>query len=117
MANPLRGEAEFKSGSESRTLVFNVNVFCELEDDTGLAINELIEQIQGKPSFSLLRSIFHAGLRTKHPGITREEAGDAISDAGIEEATKALHQAIQRAMPPAKAGPKNPPKAAGGGTG
>lgn len=114
MSNPLRGEAEFKAGSEIRTLVFNVNVFCELEDDTGLAINELIEQVQGKPSFSLLRSIFHAGLRTKHPSLTKEEAGDVISDAGMEEATKALQQAIQRAMPAPKVGPKNPPKAAAG---
>lgn len=118
MGNPLRGEASFQAGSETKTLVFNVNVFCELEADTGLAINQIVEDIQGKPSFTVLRDIFRAGLQVKHPGTTKEEAGDIISDAGMEAATEALRDAIQAAMPaPKEAGPVNPPKRSRAGTG
>jgi hypothetical protein len=108
--NPLRGEASFKAGDAEKTLVFDINVFCELEEETGLGVNELIEQMQGSPSFSLLRSIFCAGLQPKHPGTTKKEAGDIMSDAGLDEMTAALRKAIQAAMPEAKEGGANPPR-------
>lgn len=112
MANPLRGEASFKAGDAEMTLVFSINAFCELEADTGLGVNEVIEQVQGNPSFTLLRSIFCAGLQAKHPGTTKLEAGEIMSDAGIEEMTDALRRALQAAMPEAKEGSANPPKPA-----
>jgi hypothetical protein len=111
MANPLRGEAVFQAGGTERTLVFDVNTFCELEADTGLGLNELIEQVQGNPSFTLLRSIFAAGLQAKQPGTTKVQAGEIMSDAGIEQMTDALRRALQAAMPEAKEGSGNPPKA------
>jgi hypothetical protein len=99
MGNPLRGEAAFTAGATPYTLVFDVNVFCELEADTGLALNELVATIQGSPSFTLLRAVFCAGLQAKHPATTKAQAGTIMSDAGIEEMTGALRRALAMAMP------------------
>ncbi|WP_333702898.1 hypothetical protein [Sphingobium yanoikuyae] len=99
MHNPLRGEASFKAGVSTFTLVFDVNAFCELEDETGFGVAELIEQIQDKPSFRLLRSIFCAGLQTHHPKTSLAEAGEIMSDAGLEGIKNALRAALQAAMP------------------
>lgn len=112
MNNPLRGEAAFRAGDRDLTLVFDVNTFCELEADTGLTTDEVIERVQGRPSFSLLRSIFCAGLQEKHPGTSKAEAGQIMSDAGVAEITRSLHDALRAAMPEAKEGSENPPKAA-----
>ncbi|WIA57829.1 hypothetical protein N6H05_08545 [Sphingobium sp. WTD-1] len=99
MNNPLRGEASFKAGASTFTLVFDVNAFCELEDETGFGVAELIEQIQDRPSFRLLRSIFCAGLQTHHPKTSLAEAGEIMSDAGLEGIKNALRSALQAAMP------------------
>ncbi|MFZ2995951.1 hypothetical protein [Sphingobium sp.] len=99
MANPLRGEASFKAGEANFTLVFDINTFCALEDETGLGVSDLIDQVQAKPSFKLLRSIFCAGLQTHHPRTTIGEAGEIMSDAGLETLQKALSSALQAAMP------------------
>lgn len=99
MPNPLRGEASFKAGASDFTLVFDINVFCTLEDETGLGVSELIDQVQSKPSFKLLRSIFCAGLQSHHPRTTIAEAGEIMSDAGLETMQDALSRALQAAMP------------------
>lgn len=118
MGNPLRGEAVLKADGKDWTLVFDVNVFCALEDDTGLSTNEILGQVQGNPSFRMLRSIVCAGLQPRHPGTTKLEAGEVISGAGAEETGEALRRAIEQAMPPPKkAGPENPPTARRSGTG
>jgi hypothetical protein len=97
--NPLRGEASFKAGAASFTLVFDINVFCELEDETGLDLPALIDQIQDKPSMKLLRSIFCAGLQNHHPKTSLAEAGEIMSDAGMDGVKDALSRALKAAMP------------------
>ena len=101
MHNPLRGQASFEAGASTFTLVFDVNAFCELEDETGFGVAELIDQIKDKPSFRLLRSIFCAGLQTHHPKTSLAEAGEIMSDAGLEGIKNALRSALQAAMPTA----------------
>lgn len=105
MANPLRGESSFKAGEADFTLVFDINTFCALEDETGLGVSDLIDKVQAKPSFKLLRSIFCAGLQARHPRTTISEAGEIMSDAGLETLQKALSTALQAAMPAADAIP------------
>jgi hypothetical protein len=99
VANPLRGQASFKAGASEFTLVFDINTFCELEDETGLAVAELVDQIQDKPSFKLLRSIFCAGLQAHHPQTAIKEAGEIMSDAGLDVMKDALARALKAAMP------------------
>ncbi|BBD01838.1 hypothetical protein [Sphingobium sp. YG1] len=101
MANPLRGEAAFKAGGASFTLVFDINTFCELEEETGLGVAELVEKIQEQPSFTLLRSIFCAGLQAHHPKTSIKEAGEIMSDAGLDVMKDALARALKAAMPAA----------------
>ncbi|KMS54721.1 hypothetical protein [Sphingobium cupriresistens] len=99
MPNPLRGQASFKAGASEFTLVFDINTFCELEDETGLGVADLVEQIQDKPSFKLLRSIFCAGLQAHHPQTSIVEAGEIMSDAGLDVMKDALARALKAAMP------------------
>jgi hypothetical protein len=99
MTNPLRGEASFQAGASTFTLVFDVNAFCDLEDETGLGVAELIDQVQDKPSFKLLRSIFCAGLQARHARTTVAEAGEIMSDAGLDVLRDALARALKAAMP------------------
>jgi hypothetical protein len=111
MGNPLRGEATFRAGDREFTLVANVNSFCELEEETGLDLNTLLAELQDRPRLTMLRSVFCAFLQEKHPGTTKREAGDILSDAGDEVASEALGRAIVQAMPPVKrGGAANPPE-------
>lgn len=103
-ANPLRGEASFRVGATTYTLVIDVNAFCTIEEDTGLGVNALIREVQGNPSFRILRSIVHGMLENKHPEITKIAAGNIMSDAGMELVSGAVKKAIQQAMPAKKKG-------------
>lgn len=111
MPNPLRGEAELKAGDKTFKIVLDVNAFCELEGSTGLDIEGIVQAVQTKPSITLLRDVFHAGLQRHYPGTTKIDAGEIMSDAGPEGMTDALIVVLQQALPPEKAGSENPPKA------
>lgn len=102
MSNPLRGEASFRAGASTFTLVYDVNAFCELEEETSYSISELVAQVRGNPSFTLLRSIVCAGLQAKHPSTSKAEAGEIMADAGIQPVMDAMKKAFETAMPPAK---------------
>lgn len=121
MGNPLRGEAAFKAGDVEKTLVLDVNVFCEIEAATGLGFDELIATMQGSPSFTLLRQVFAAGLQEKHPGTTVQDAGRIMSAAGVEEMTGAIQRALACVIPEVKEDASRPPnrkaRRAGAGTG
>lgn len=110
MSNPLRGDAELKAGDKTYTIVFDVNAFCELEDDTGLDINGIVAAVNERPSVKLLRDLFTAGLQKHHQGTTKIEAGDIMSDAGVEALEQVLVKALVQALPPeAKGKTENPP--------
>lgn len=114
--NPLRGEAAFRVGAETWKLLIDVNAFCEIEADTGLGVNALIQEIQKNPSFTTVRAVICGMLQANHPGTTKKQAGDLISNAGFEVAMAAMVKAIKQAMPEAKPGEKaaDPPKDQGG---
>lgn len=85
------------------TLTFNVNTFCDLEDEfEAQDVNEVLAIIQGletKPSLKVIRSIFFVALRQEHPDISINDAGQLISDVGIEKAAEALGEAVAQAFP------------------
>lgn len=115
--NPLRGEATLKAGDVEKKLAINVNVFCELEADTGLDVDGVLGGVMNNPSFTLLRKIFCAALQTHQPGTTLAETGDLMSDAGLEAITAVLQSLFKAIMPEAKDGGANPPKPARGRAG
>lgn len=100
MANPLRGEAVCKAGDATYTLRFDANVFCELEDATGMGFTALFGALQSEPSFILLRQVFCAGLQHHHPGTTLKQAGDIMSDAGMPEINSVLTRVFKAILPP-----------------
>jgi predicted membrane GTPase involved in stress response len=55
-----------------------------------------------------IRAILYGGLKRNHPEITEADAGDIMSDAGIEETVTALMGAFKGAT---KAGERKPAKA------
>lgn len=125
MANKFRGEAaleftrEDDSGNEVPAkfkLVFDANAFCEIEElNEGMGMAEVLEVLSDakKLSFTKLRTIVLGGLLRNHPDLKLADAGDIISDAGMEVVIAALHQAVGGAMPKAKGGAKGetqPPK-------
>lgn len=117
MPNPLRGEASFKAGVSSFTLVYDVNAFCDLEDETGFSISELVARVKGDPSFTLLRSIVCAGLQAKHPQTSKAETGEIMADAGVQPVIAAMKKAFEAALPPAKKPPAGEGETGGKGKG
>lgn len=112
MANKFRGEAdlEFTREVEGETrpakfkLVFDANAFCEIEDLTGMNLGGLMDAMSDpkKLSFRTLRAMVLGGLSRHHPELELADAGDIISDAGMEETMAALMGAFSSAMPTKK---------------
>lgn len=93
MANPHRGEVEITAAGQTYALVYTINALCEAEEATGSNILGDLTRL------STLRAIMWAGLRTRHPGITKATAGDIIQAMGISAAQDAVTKALALAFP------------------
>lgn len=102
----------FEAAGKSRTLRFSINALCDLEDQTGLGVTELVEQLQSKPKMTFIRVCFWAGLREHDPDLNLASAGNVVEALGLAEAAKILGQAVASAFPTPmeKEGDQNPPK-------
>jgi hypothetical protein len=109
--NPMRGEAKLGE----RTLCYDMNAFCRAESALGRKLPEIMNDLNTGVSFEALRSLIWAGLQRHHP-CTVEEAGEIISDVGLEDTSTALSTAMQAALPQSATG-KNPRKKGGSPTG
>lgn len=130
MANPHRGEVSFDAEGAAYTLRYSANSICELEDLLNRSIVSVSEEMASwskdslKIRMSLIRAVFWAGLRDRHPEMTIREAGELILSAGgILKAMEYISEAFSAAFPSeegngaarptkSKAGPE-PPKQAG----
>ncbi|MFN9438464.1 MAG: GTA-gp10 family protein [Brevundimonas sp.] len=115
MANPIRGEVGVKVGEETYTLVFTINAIVELEERLGKPISEIAGGMGSNVSFSLLRTLFWAGLQDRH-GLSEVEAGNLMQEIGFAEASKLVTQAFARAFPEAQRGarPRQAPASGAG---
>lgn len=113
MANRLRGEARI--GGTDKTLVFDINALCSAEQALDTKIAELLPALAEGVSLVSLRALVWAGLQRMHP-CTMEEAGDVISDAGMEPVMAAMQEAMAGAFPQEER-KANPRKRAQGGSG
>lgn len=116
MANPLKGEAAFQAGSETMTLVFDINALCNAEDASGMKTAELLTELDGGESMKVLRAIIWAGLQAKHP-CNLLRAGEIIQAAGPGVAAKAMRDGLAAAFPPAGDKGDDRPQTATDGTG
>lgn len=85
------------------TLTLNVNALCDLEEAFGVDdVNEVLAKLallQERPSLRTLRTIFAVAMRQEHPEVTERDAGNLISEFGIDKASEVLGEAIAQAFP------------------
>lgn len=86
MAANARGEVTIQTKDGPRRLKFTFNALCDLEEETGLGFNELMEKLQAGGRFTLVRTVVrvlvNAGRALHEPPFTAEQAGDLIDAAG-----------------------------------
>jgi len=115
MANPHKGEVEFRVGEKSFTLRLSADAICNVEEATGKGVLVLLEQLNNRAtcSLSLMRLFLWAGLKEKHPDIDVKAAGELIIDAGgIFAVLEIFMLAFARAFPDQEVGETggHPPK-------
>ncbi len=115
MVSAHRGEVALKGGDTTYTLVIGRNALAAAESVLGKSWSEIAEDLQGAPSFSLLRALFWASLQRKHPAIDLFGAGDLMDEIGDEVLGEKIGEALKLAFPDAD--PDNPPKPDQGGAG
>lgn len=120
MANPHRGEVAFKAGDAEYKLSFSINALCELEDALGEGVNAVAAQLSDPASVRIktVRAVLWAGLLDNHSGLSLDDAGRIMSDAGVPATMQAIGRAFAAAFPEpkgeAKANGSRPPKAGNG---
>lgn len=116
MANSHKGEVAFEAGGKKRTLRFDTNAICILEEDLGLSIAEIAAQLKSG-RVSAIRAALRAGLNGGGDlTATLRKAGELIDELGYERAVALVSDAFALAFPKA-AKEAGPPKGAGAGTG
>lgn len=112
-------DGKFEVGG--KTLTFNVNTFCDLEEAFGVDdVNVVLAKIQGleeHPSLKVIRTLFTVALQQEHPDMSEKDAGLLIGEVGIEAAAEALMEAVSQAFPDADGEVGNAPKKKKPGTG
>ncbi len=104
MANKIKGEVELEHEGKTYALVLDFNALAEFEAEADVE-NALV--VLAKPNAlgaSRMRALFWAGLKQRHPEITRQEAGRLLSG-HLDK----LGEALAAAFPAAEAHPGNAP--------
>lgn len=75
MANPHKGEVEFKAGGDSYKLSYSANAIVELEDALDMSVNAIGEKMQDRKTFRMgtLRTILQFGLIDHQPDVDAEK--------------------------------------------
>lgn len=83
------------------TLRYDFNALCALEEKTGENILENFQEWQsGKsPSMRQIRVYIWGGLLHNNPKVTLEDAGNAITEAGLQASMDAMTKALNAAFP------------------
>lgn len=104
MANIQRGQVELKAGDKTYTLQFTVNAICELEARLGLGIAKIAKTMSepAEVSLTFARALAWAALRSHHPNLTLDQAGDIVQEVGMTETIDQVGLAFMAAFPPPK---------------
>jgi hypothetical protein len=111
MANPMKGQARFEAAKKPWTLTFGFNELVSLEDELGVKVDEIGAKLG--ESARMVRTVFRVCLEAEHGQMTDREAGDLISEIGLQEAAQHIAKAFAAAFPSgsAEAGPPQPASA------
>jgi hypothetical protein len=103
MANKTKGEVEVRATGNTYVLIFDVNALCALEDRLGdSSLANVFEADPEKLRISMLRTVFHCGLRRHHPDVDEAAAGDIMTEVGIITCMEAVARAMTAAFPDSK---------------
>ena len=91
-----RGSVSFTAMGKEMTLRYSTNALCRIEDETGMAINDVLESLQTSPALSRMRAIFRAGI---DPALSSQEAGEVMDDLGFERVAALVQEAFSLAVP------------------
>jgi hypothetical protein len=120
MANPHRGEVDLIVGDRTYVLRMSINEIAQLESLLDKGVQE-ISAILGNDQdvrIGAWRAALWASLQANHKGLTLEDAGDIMGEAGMPEVMAKVGEALQLAFPSNEGGQKpNPRKASRAGTG
>jgi hypothetical protein len=121
-ANKTKGEVSFpaitvEGFTGGGVLVLDFNALCQLEDELGLAVDQLSTDALKSPG--KIRTIFRIALGRHHGEVSAATAGDIIQAIGLLPAVELVVQALAASFPEAATdGTANPPrKPQGAGTG
>jgi len=109
LANALRGEVPL-SGTEY-VLRYDVNALCEVESAAKDNILAVLTRLQDgtPPSFTTIRLLLWAGLRSGRPEMRLEDAGSIIQEVGLQTAVEAIGEAFTASfVPPGADASPNP---------
>ena len=113
MANKQRGEIAVEALGKTFIMRLGTNQICELEDDLGLGINQIVERLNDPAQMKLgfMRTlVFHAiGWQGD---ATKNDAGDLIDAVGMDAIAGKLGEAFTAAFPNSEE-TDNPPAEAG----
>jgi hypothetical protein len=110
MANNLKGEVEIEAASGKLIFRLGINEMISAQNDLGLAEDDqgFLNALDNLRSLKKIRTIVLNGLKRDQPAFTEEQAGDLITELGIERMVEVIKQALRWALPDKEAdtGPK-----------
>lgn len=104
MANPHKGEVGFEVDGKEWVLRYSANALCTLEDELDMGTAALVAELQ-KPDgvrMATLRTVFWAGLQDRQQDVTREQAGELMSEIGFANVGPLIGEAFGHAFAEAK---------------
>ena len=119
MANVNRGEVALKVGDSDYVLKYSANALCDPEAVLKMPIVEITDLMSDpkKISMTTVRAMLWAGLKSHHPKITLDQAGDMIEKLTLSGALVNVGLAFQAAFPEADENPQELDGQQLGGTG
>ena len=98
MTGNIKGEVRFDAEGASYCLIFTIDALCALEDRVNKSVEEIGAAMSKSPRLSLLRSLFHAGLREHHKDLTEKRAGEIMQGIGLDKAGALIGEAFTAAF-------------------
>lgn len=92
----------FEAGGKTWTLRLDARAWIEVEDATGLGLNDAAQAIMNKGSFKTICLCMMAGLRHMDPEMTLDKVLDLATEIGNERLLTLVGEALAASFPSVK---------------
>jgi hypothetical protein len=119
MANPVKGEVEFKAGDRVFTMKLGHNARAEVEGLLGKQFQHVIADLQDKEAVTheTVRGVLWASLHQFHPDLSLFDVGDLMDEVGDDYLSERIGEAlVASALPKGAQRPPQKPKRRRAGT-